>query len=338
MEKDGLRQKGVDASLAVHELRDPQVHGVARQDVGVVAAQMLLAHQEIEHFIHGNLDGIFQVFVEPHGHEMRGRFGARPAEFHVLADQKLESPAQRSLKRGHADLPVALSRVSVADREQSAFYVQRHVEGRACHELLVIHIARVDPGRPAADASRAEGRDSAPVLHLAPNLAHRGLDLVCRYASEFQVFDRRCDQRLDFNRVPRGDAQGRWSLRVEVTPSYSFRRGGETVRDLGGGDKGRFNMESREGPGQDEKQELSYSAAESPGDGSERCGKMWRLICSGHGLPLEIMGPGASREFYLGSLWLGRLTGFGLDGIGLRLEFLSLRFAAYFAQYFRIFS
>src|SRR2546428_4103281 len=37
--------------------------------------------------------------------------------------------------------PVALSRVSVADREQSAFYVQRHVEGRACHELLVIHIA-----------------------------------------------------------------------------------------------------------------------------------------------------------------------------------------------------
>src|SRR2546428_3921928 len=57
--------------------------------------------------------------------------------------------------------PVALSRVSVADREQTALYVQRHVEGRACHELLVIHIARVDPGRPAADASRAEGRRHA---------------------------------------------------------------------------------------------------------------------------------------------------------------------------------
>jgi hypothetical protein len=79
------------------------------------------------------------------------------------------------------------------------------------------------------DRARKDVGDFAPVLHLAPNLAQRGLDLVCRYAGEFQVFDRRRDQRLDFNRVPRADAEDRRGLRIKVTPRDCMWRRREAV-------------------------------------------------------------------------------------------------------------
>src|SRR5580704_17190995 len=55
--KDFFRQQGVHDAVAVHELRDVDVHRDARQHVGVIAAQMLFCHEEVDHVAHGMLRG-----------------------------------------------------------------------------------------------------------------------------------------------------------------------------------------------------------------------------------------------------------------------------------------
>src|SRR6516225_2122652 len=84
---------------------------------------------------------------------VRRRLGPWPAQFHVLADHELKLALQRGFQSSDVDFAVALSGVAVADREQRAAHVDGDEERRSLDQLLVVEVARVNAGRPAADAT-----------------------------------------------------------------------------------------------------------------------------------------------------------------------------------------
>ena len=82
-----------------------------------------------------------QIVVEAHGHVVRGRFGARPFQVHVLAHDELKRADERSFERGDVHFAVALPGVAVAHFKERAGRVHRNVERRAGDEVLVVHVA-----------------------------------------------------------------------------------------------------------------------------------------------------------------------------------------------------
>ncbi len=70
------------------------------------------------------------------------------------------------------------------------------------------------------------------VFHLVGDVAQRLLDLVGRQARIFQPLRTVRDQRLNFHRIARLDAQHRRRLRIVVSPSHRLRRRLQRVRRL----------------------------------------------------------------------------------------------------------
>src|SRR6201999_1461678 len=122
---------GMNAFVAVNQLRDVDVGGDAGQHIGVVTREALLRDQKIDHLAYSPLGRFGQIFVQAHGDEMRRRFCARPAQVHVFADDQLKSADQRRFKRRNVNLPIALTGVAVARQKQRAGRMHRDIQGRA---------------------------------------------------------------------------------------------------------------------------------------------------------------------------------------------------------------
>ena len=101
--------------------------------------------------------------IEPHGDEVRRRFRPRPSPSQVLPDDELECPGKRGLERGAIDLAVALTGMAIAGREERPGHVHGQIQCRARDELLVVEIAAVPSGRPAADSADERWRRHAKV-------------------------------------------------------------------------------------------------------------------------------------------------------------------------------
>ena len=104
---------------------------------------------------------------------VRRSLTARPFERHVLAHDELEASAQRSLDTGLIDLSVSLGGVSVAGLEECSGHVDRDEQRGARHHLLVVDVARVNPGRHAAPPARVRRRRHA---HAAEERCERNGD------------------------------------------------------------------------------------------------------------------------------------------------------------------
>src|SRR5439155_19117673 len=172
-DKDGFGEHHVDAFVAVDEFGDVEIGGDAREHVGIVAREMLFRDEEIDHLADGERGAGVQVIVEAHGDVVRGCFGARPLQAHVLAHDELKRADERSFESGNVHFAVALSGVAVADLEERAGSVHGNVERGAGDEVLVIEIARHNPRRSAVEAARAFRRG---VAHAAEKRMQGNLD------------------------------------------------------------------------------------------------------------------------------------------------------------------
>src|SRR5262249_2673578 len=92
-----------------------------------------------------------------------------------FADEELEFPDKRSLKRGDAALAIPLTGMTVADLKERPARVNRDEERRPGYQFFIIKVARVYAGRRAADAARRFGRRHA---HAAEKWAQRDFDTV----------------------------------------------------------------------------------------------------------------------------------------------------------------
>ena len=141
----------------IYQLGDVHVASDGDERVGVGAGEGgvdwadLRVRQEGDHVADGHFGGGFEVFVEAHGDEVGGGFGAGPFEavgivVRGLVEDELEGAGELGLHGGDVDLAVALAGVAVADFEVCAFGVDGDVEGGACGEFLVVHVAGIHPG------------------------------------------------------------------------------------------------------------------------------------------------------------------------------------------------
>src|SRR5262245_16689163 len=73
-----LGNHGMDAFGAVHGLRDVEIHGDARESIGVFAAEVLFCDQEVDGFPRGVNRGLVEIGIEPHGDPVRGSLAAGP--------------------------------------------------------------------------------------------------------------------------------------------------------------------------------------------------------------------------------------------------------------------
>ena len=76
--KDDLGTYGMNAHISIHELSDVNVDGHTGEHIGVVAAQVLLINEEVDHVAHGKRGGFFEIGTEAHADIAGGRFGSGP--------------------------------------------------------------------------------------------------------------------------------------------------------------------------------------------------------------------------------------------------------------------
>jgi hypothetical protein len=95
--KNGLGQEGMDPLCPIDDLGHHQIHGDAREYVGIVAGQALDLDEEVEHLARRDLGGFMQIRMQPHGHIVRG--GLRPGlvQAGAFVQQHLDFPFQRRL-------------------------------------------------------------------------------------------------------------------------------------------------------------------------------------------------------------------------------------------------
>src|SRR5262245_20389840 len=84
----------VDALVTIDELSNVKIGCDARKHVSVVPAQVFLAGKKVYCLAHRHLRCLGQIFVNTHSDEVRWRFGARPAEMHIFADNQLKRADQ----------------------------------------------------------------------------------------------------------------------------------------------------------------------------------------------------------------------------------------------------
>ena len=119
--------------------------------------------------------------MQAHRHVVRRRLRARPERAHALVQHHLDLALQRGFDGRHADLAVALHRVSVADRDQCAAKMDRQEQARSGLQIVVVHVAAEHIGRAARHAThRARRRDpdDAPERLGRDDDARRELDLL----------------------------------------------------------------------------------------------------------------------------------------------------------------
>ena len=107
----------MDSLVAIHQLRDDEVHSNARKHVGVFAAEALLHNEKIDHLPRSQPSRFRQILKQSHGDVMRGRFRARPPQPLALAHVEFESSILWRFKRGDIHFAVSLRRMAVAHLE-----------------------------------------------------------------------------------------------------------------------------------------------------------------------------------------------------------------------------
>src|SRR6266851_5495623 len=166
--EQALLDDGVNAPVAVHDLRDAEVHRDRHQGDRLVLAQALGGHQEVTHLperiLHRQVDrgllvdlalrigaqlGQVVRVAEPVEHPLvlglqqrvveLGQRG--PREARALVHDELEGAGQRALDGGAAELGVALRGVRVARREQRPLDRDRVVHRGALADAPVVDVA-----------------------------------------------------------------------------------------------------------------------------------------------------------------------------------------------------
>src|SRR5262252_151839 len=108
-DEDRLRDHAVDALGAVDDLRHVVINRDARDHIGLLARQPGEAlGEKKDGLAHSDLHCLFEIWIEPHYHPVSRRFGARPSQFHVLAQDELELAAIACLDRREVDLALTL--------------------------------------------------------------------------------------------------------------------------------------------------------------------------------------------------------------------------------------
>ena len=111
--------------------------------IGLIAVEAGARADEIDHLPQRDHHAIVEIGVERHGDHVRGRFGQRPFEPHIVAHGETKGADQPGLDRGDADFAIALRAMPVAHGEQRAVGENGKIQSRAGDQLLVVHIAAV---------------------------------------------------------------------------------------------------------------------------------------------------------------------------------------------------
>ncbi len=88
--KDDLWAYGMHAHVSIHELSDVDVDGHTGEHVGVVAAQVFLIDEKVDHIAHGERGRFLQIWAEAHADVAGGRFGSGPQQMLVLMHNESE--------------------------------------------------------------------------------------------------------------------------------------------------------------------------------------------------------------------------------------------------------
>ena len=68
----------MDADIAIHKLRDIDIHGNTGEHVGFVPVQVLFIDKEIDHVADGKCGCFLQIWAEAHADIAGWSFRARP--------------------------------------------------------------------------------------------------------------------------------------------------------------------------------------------------------------------------------------------------------------------
>jgi hypothetical protein len=115
----------VDAHVTIDELGDVDVYGHAGQHVRLIAAQVLLLNQEIDHVAYGESRGFFQVWTETHADVGGRRLGSWPKQMLVFVNDKPESAGEKGFECRDVDFTVALAGMPIAHFEERSLGVHR---------------------------------------------------------------------------------------------------------------------------------------------------------------------------------------------------------------------
>src|SRR5205814_1204033 len=110
----------MDAFVGVDELRHTEINADTAEHIGVLGREPCEFAQELDHLPERLLGGVVEILVEAERDPMGRRLRPRHVELEVLAQDELESSAERGFERRGADLTVALHAVPVAYREERA--------------------------------------------------------------------------------------------------------------------------------------------------------------------------------------------------------------------------
>src|SRR6202453_2716791 len=168
-----LRTYRMNAHASVHQLSDVDIDRYAGQHIGVIAAQVLLVNQEVDHVAHCEGGRFLQVRTEAHADVGGGGLGSRPQKMLVLVNNEPECSREEGFESGDIDFTVALSGVAVANFKERALGVDGNVECSAGDQLLVIDVARVHPRWRTVDAAGGGWRR---ITHAAKEGGERNVD------------------------------------------------------------------------------------------------------------------------------------------------------------------
>ncbi len=155
-----VAQDGVDAEVAVHDLRHAQVDDDRRERERVPAGEAELALHQLDHAVGGDLRGATEMLVEAEREPRAVDPRDRPLEPQVLAEVEGHLRFDGTLDRRPRDLAVALRGVAVAGGEECAVDGDRQEERGAGDELLAVDVA-APPARRASGVHARLGRRHA---------------------------------------------------------------------------------------------------------------------------------------------------------------------------------
>src|ERR1700751_236819 len=153
-----LIQHDMYAFAAVHNLGDTQIGGKAQQRIGLITIETSVYANQIDHQPQRDDDAVIEVGVERHGDHMRGRFGERPFEAHIVANCEPERPNKPSFNGGDANLTVALRAMSIAHGKKGAIIENGKIQSGASDKFFVIEISAVLAWRQRSDPAPFQRR------------------------------------------------------------------------------------------------------------------------------------------------------------------------------------
>src|SRR5215467_1528017 len=117
----------MDADIAIHKLRDIDIHGNTGEHICFVAVQMLYIDEEIDHVADGKCGCFLQIWAESHA-DIAGRsFRAGPKQMAVFMHDEFEGAGEEGFHSRNVYFSVALASMAIADFKERAFGMHRNV-------------------------------------------------------------------------------------------------------------------------------------------------------------------------------------------------------------------